>query len=101
MTNPRLVYPFDQPVPGVASQPEGNISKGLKNVRTENGSGQGQILALTGFCFFFTLVTGPRRSLNLKLSDTRVCEPYLFQVAADLVLQLGLLGEHNRDELRQ
>jgi len=23
----------------------------------------------------FTLVTGPRRSLNLKLSDTRVCEP--------------------------
>ena len=28
------------------------------------------------FCFFFfTLVTGPRRSLNLKLSDTRVYEP--------------------------
>jgi len=26
------------------------------------------------FCFFFTLVTGPRRSLSLKLSDTRVHE---------------------------
>jgi len=25
--------------------------------------------------FFFTLVTGPRRSLRLKLSDTRVYEP--------------------------
>ena len=27
------------------------------------------------FFFFFTLVTGPRRSLSLKLSDTRVYEP--------------------------
>ena len=27
------------------------------------------------FFFFFTLVTGPRRSLSLKLSDTRVSEP--------------------------
>jgi len=25
--------------------------------------------------FFFTLVTGPRRSLSLELSDTRVYEP--------------------------
>jgi len=25
--------------------------------------------------FFFTLVAGPRRSLSLKLSDTRVYEP--------------------------
>ena len=25
--------------------------------------------------FFFTLVTGPRRSLSLRLSDTRVYEP--------------------------
>ena len=25
-----------------------------------------------GFFFFFTLVTGPRRSLSLKLSDTKV-----------------------------
>ena len=27
--------------------------------------------------FFFTLVTGPRRSLRLKLSDTRVYEPQI------------------------
>ena len=27
--------------------------------------------------FFLTLVTGHRRSLNLKLSDTRVCEPQI------------------------
>ena len=27
--------------------------------------------------FFFTLVTGPRRSLSLKLSDTRVYEPQM------------------------
>ena len=27
------------------------------------------------FFFFFTLVTGPRRALSLKLSDTRVYEP--------------------------
>jgi len=27
------------------------------------------------FFFFFTLVTGPRRSLSLRLSDTRVYEP--------------------------
>ena len=29
----------------------------------------------TLFFFFFTLVTGPRRALSLKLSDTRVYEP--------------------------
>jgi len=29
------------------------------------------------FFFFFTLVTGPRRSLSLKLSDARVCEPQI------------------------
>jgi len=27
--------------------------------------------------FFFTLVTGPRRSLSLNLSDTRVNEPQI------------------------
>jgi hypothetical protein len=27
--------------------------------------------------FFFTLVTGPRRSLSLKLSDTRVYAPQI------------------------
>jgi len=29
------------------------------------------------FFFFFTLVTGPRRSLSLKLSDIRVYEPQI------------------------
>ena len=29
------------------------------------------------FFFFFTLVTGPRRSFGFKLSDTRVYEPYI------------------------
>ena len=28
-------------------------------------------------CFFFTLVSGPRRSLRLDLSDTRVYEPQI------------------------
>ena len=38
--------------------------------------------------FFFTLVTGPRRSLSLKLGDTRVYEP---QIRARLGSQvLGL-----------
>jgi len=32
---------------------------------------------LAFFFFFFTLVTGPRRSLSLKLSDTRVHEPQI------------------------
>ena len=29
------------------------------------------------FFFFFAFVTGPRRSLSLKLSDTRVCAPQI------------------------
>ena len=29
------------------------------------------------FFFFFTLATGPRKSLSLKLSDTRVYEPQI------------------------
>ena len=32
-------------------------------------------MARGGGFFFFTLITGPRRSLRLKLSDTRVSEP--------------------------
>ena len=39
------------------------------------------------FFVFFTLVTGPRRSLRLKPSDTRVYEP---QLRARLVLAMGL-----------
>ena len=38
------------------------------------------------FFFFLSLVTGPRRSLSLKLSDTRVYEP---QIPA----RLGTTGE--------
>ena len=37
------------------------------------GSGDGGSF----FAFFFTLVTGPRRSLSLKLSDKRVYEPQI------------------------
>ena len=33
--------------------------------------------AVQYFFFFVTLVTGPRRSLNLKLSDTGVYEPHI------------------------
>ena len=39
-------------------------------------------LELPSSLFFFTLVTGPRRSLSLKLSHTRVYEP---QIPARLV----------------
>jgi len=35
------------------------------------------LLLFLCFSFFFTLVTGPRRSLSLKLSDTRVYEPQI------------------------
>ena len=42
------------------------------------GTGLGLIVGGSGGCsFFFTLVTGPRRSLSLKLSDTRVYEPQI------------------------
>ena len=34
-----------------------------------------EAMAFRVFFFLFTLVTGPRRSLSLKLSDTRVYEP--------------------------
>ena len=48
------------------------------------------------FFFFFTLVTGPRRSLSLKLSDTRIYEPQiLFGVC------LGINGDPERTETKQ
>jgi len=40
------------------------------------------------FFFFFTLVTGPRRSLSLKLSDTKVYEPQT-RVMRPLCIQDG------------
>ena len=36
-----------------------------------------QTQVLKHFFFFFTLVTGPSRSLSLKLSDTKVYEPQI------------------------
>jgi len=44
------------------------------------GPADGAILRLLEV-LFFTLVTGPRRSLSLKLSDTRVYGP---QISLDL-----------------
>ena len=35
----------------------------------------GGVMRGRDFFFFFSLVTGPRRSLSLKLSDTKVYEP--------------------------
>jgi len=45
------------------------------------------------FFFFFNLVTGPRRSLSRKLSDTRVYEP---QIRARLGTADGLAGHSAR-----
>jgi len=38
---------------------------------------RGGSMQFTQVFFFFTLVTGPRRSLSLKLSDARVYEPQI------------------------
>ena len=48
--------------------------------------------------FFFTLVTGPRRSLSLTLSDTRVYEPpsLSFSLSLSLSLPLSLSLTHSR-----
>jgi len=42
--------------------------------------------------FFFTLVTGPRRSLSLKLSNTRVYEPQTLGTALNLRTNLQKSG---------
>ena len=42
--------------------------------------------------FFFTLVTGPRRSLSLKLSDIKVYEPQIRARLGNHVLPSGLAG---------
>jgi len=42
------------------------------------------------FFFFFTLVTGPRRSLSLKLSDTRVNFTLALTLALNLTLTITL-----------
>jgi len=43
----------------------------------EGGGAQGCIYSKPTVFFFFTLVIAPRRSLSLKLSDTRVYEPQI------------------------
>ena len=48
----------------------------------DSGAGKGQVGFEESeyfffFFFLFTLVTGPRRSLSLKLSDTSVYEPQI------------------------
>jgi len=47
------------------------------------------------FFFFLTLVTGPRRSLSLKLSDTRVYEPQIY-IVPSTVAPRGWLPEKAR-----
>jgi len=53
------------------------VALGRGGVSYEQGNPVAQTETPRGvfFFFFFTLVTGPRRSLRLKLSDTRVYEP--------------------------
>ena len=46
--------------------------------------------------FFFTLVIGPRRSLSLKLIDTRVYEPQMRARLGDCVLLSPLLLRQHR-----
>jgi len=41
------------------------------------GGARRYLSPLPTLLFFFTLVTGPRRSLSLKLSDTRIYEPQM------------------------
>ena len=54
------------------------VAKGLNPLLADDpGLGKRLQVCLHGGvqCFFFTLVTGPRRALSLKLSDARVYEP--------------------------
>ena len=51
--------------------------QGGSPARASAVSGAGAGAHLCFFFFFFTLVAGPRRSLSLELSDTRVYEPQI------------------------
>ena len=48
------------------------------------------------FFFFFTLVTGPRRSLSRKLCDTRVFEPQIRARLVDLNPECGRVPRRAR-----
>ena len=65
----RLQFPAESDAFGPDSRTHGFTS------RTNSGKRLGRFAEYLIFFFFFTLVTGPRRSLSLKLSDTRVYEP--------------------------
>jgi len=49
--------------------------------------------------FFFTLVTGPSRSLSLKLRDTRVYEPSIRALLAGLAVAEYFRDEEGQDVL--
>ena len=51
-------------------------SRGRRRRAGSRGYRMGEV-PLSVFFFFFTLVTGPRRSLSLNLSDARVYEPQI------------------------
>ena len=55
----------------------------------------------TIFFFFFTLVTGPRRSSSLKLSDTRVYEPQIRARLGTAHFCNALAGGAERDRARE
>ena len=50
------------------------------------------------FFFFFTLVTRPRRSLSLRLSDARVYEPQIRALSAQMT-EVFLTHDWANDEL--
>ena len=77
-------WEFEFPFPGSRTSTSPGLA--LRGVRDRRGGGADgdparlrspQVLASFLFFFFFTLVTGPRRSLSLKLSKTRVDEPQI------------------------
>ena len=57
----------------IVLQPRTLLVRG-RNAEMGTAAGADELVSL--FCFF-TLVTGPRRSLSLKLSNTRVYEPQI------------------------
>ena len=60
--------------PGVSTIKTRNSRPETLDTKSETRNPRPEI---RNFFFFFTLVTGPRRSLSLKLGDTRVYEPHI------------------------
>jgi len=76
----------DEPAPTTTDQPDGVALANATDMEHEAAPE-------SSVSFFLTLVTGPRRSLSLKLSDTRVYEP---QIRARLGTT-ALFGRFRRD----